>query len=917
MQTPIEFGKNFLVQYYTKRDIAESMACLSDEIIWIMPEKGYHLRGQKEIFAFLKGRIDTDPEKWYVDVARVMSDPSSDTTRTVLFELALVPLDPSRTRYVQASMVVRTTKKDMEITFLHISRTYDPSDPGPFHEFVDYLAGEVMIVQGIGPGEVRLVWQNHAFCRELGYTDEEYRTLSRSDPFFMLSVKSRSALTEKFGAPDRSARISLPARALCKDKTVKDYSLTGRFAYAQDGTAISFLLFQDVTEYADRDRRLTETVEAWKQVQDALPCQVVLLRIQPVFPGAVPGKPGTAGKDTAVVTGSYTCGIVRCSAGMPALFGLDREAYEQAVQKDIFAGFDFTNVRKDCLIRDHVTAQADDAETCCGTYTVNRADGTTLPLRLDLSGIRQNDGSLLACLCCTDVTPLREEEERVRSDCRALVAKAEEKQKAAEEKEAAAEAVIQAKADRRIEEITQKCEERIKAAEEHCAQQTEEVKRQAAEQVAAAQENARKQAAGAQEEADRRAAAAEAAADRRAGEAERKTSSFLAGVHGDMRNPPESVLALADRLDMEGHLNGEQKDALEKIREASRYMLQSVDHLMEISRPAAGEQQLHEDRFILADLMEELCSRTAAQCTERHITFAYTADPGLPEVLVGDSDVLGRVLSVLLDNAVKFTKSGGKVTLLVHAAATETDRLPLRFAVRDTGVGIEESLLPKVFDPFTKGSGQQGFGLGLAVASELVHRLGGSVGVNSTPGVGSEFTVSVTMQAPHNAIGQACSADELRSERRVAGRNGAAPAAGDAGLAGHCILVAEDDPLNSGILRDYLERRGIYWEKASGGQEAVSIFARDPADRYDAALIDYHMPGMDGLEAARRIREIEKARGQGRETPIIVMTAGPFEEDVAKSLSVFAGSLSKPPDPHALYDILAWAFDPSKGEEGK
>ena len=938
MQTPIEFGKNFLIELYTKRDIPECMASLADDVIWIMPETAVHLRGQKEAFAFLKQRLDADPERYYVDVSDILSDPASDTIRTVCYQTALVPVDPSKTKRVRISLVIRTQKKDTEIAFIHISPQLSPSDPGPIREFMNFIPTEIMMVQGAGNGNVRLLWQNDGFLSALGYSEKEFRANTAKDPFFMLSVRSRERLfgafsdpdtgvpapdaaqdeeagegsqaagsgknaaagadapAEKKGAPAGPADIAavpkpvrLHTRARCKDGTVRDYELTGRYALTDENGKVSCLLFYDSTELRTETERLRESEAVFRNLPEKISSAAAVFRL----------VPPAEGKDIPAAAGNYTGSLLYCSSGVLQLYGQTQEEYAAAAASDLLTGFDLTNVKKDSLLRDHVLRAAENTDPCCGTYILKRPDGTERLVLLHLSGTAQQDGTFVCWLGYSDRTEQREEEEALRDSCRIRIGEAEQARKEAEKQLASAEERAQAAADEQVRTIRRETDEKIAAVQEDCSLRASEIQKQADSRIEEAERKAAE-----------KAAAAEKEAERKADEADHNRMAFLSRVNGNMRSPSESVLALTDQLESDGHLSEKQQDALAKIREASRYMLDSVDRLLEVSgAPSADVFQSRESDFAFRDLMNEIRSETESRCEDRNQIFAFFADPAIPEVLHGDSGSLKRILMNLLDNAVRYSKSGGRIMLTVEAGPEERDRIPLQFIVKDTGIGIADDQLPTLFEPFNGGTGSGGLGLGLAVASDLVRKLGGGIGVSSKQGSGSEFTVNITMKTARNAAGSLRSADEVRRENKVRTTGKTVTPEGSTDLSGLHVLLAEDDPLNIELLRSLLEKQGILVDRVTGGQEAADFFRNSPEGTLDAVLIDYHMPGTDGLEAARQIRTAEAKRKSAAAVPIIVLTDSAFEEDMAKSLAgIFTGSMGKPADEKKLLDTLSWAL---------
>ncbi len=246
------------------------------------------------------------------------------------------------------------------------------------------------------------------------------------------------------------------------------------------------------------------------------------------------------------------------------------------------------------------------------------------------------------------------------------------------------------------------------------------------------------------------------------------------------------------------------------------------------------------------------------------------------------------MLLSILDNAVKYTDAPGTVTLSVQTAADASDLRTLRFAVTDTGVGIDSAFLPKVFEVFTQEDASAtnrfgGSGISMALAKNIVELMNGNITVQSEKNVGSTFTVTLPLRLAGDEIADA-------QEESVS-------------LDGKRVLLAEDLPENAEIVTDLLELEGVETEHAENGQIALDLFSGAEPGTYDAILMDLRMPVMDGLEATRRIRTLPRA--DAKTIPIIALTANAFESDIRASLEAGMNAhLAKPADADYLYATL-------------
>jgi CheY-like chemotaxis protein len=254
---------------------------------------------------------------------------------------------------------------------------------------------------------------------------------------------------------------------------------------------------------------------------------------------------------------------------------------------------------------------------------------------------------------------------------------------------------------------------------------------------------------------------------------------------------------------------------------------------------------------------------------------------------------LKQVMINILGNAVKFTGEGGSVTFNVEQLSETDGVCKLRFVMKDTGIGIDEEYLPKIFDRFSQEDSTNtnkygGSGLGMAITRNFVAMMNGTVTVDSKKGEGSVFTVTV---------------DLLKSDRSASEDKASDTCYEEGFLAGKRVLMAEDVEQNAEILADILELENVESEHAVNGKEAVRMFTESEEGYYDAILMDVRMPEMDGLTATSLIRRLD--RSDAMYIPIIAMTANVFDEDIERSLMAGMNAhLSKPVEPDKLYETM-------------
>ncbi|MGN0703407.1 MAG: ATP-binding protein [Lentihominibacter sp.] len=348
-------------------------------------------------------------------------------------------------------------------------------------------------------------------------------------------------------------------------------------------------------------------------------------------------------------------------------------------------------------------------------------------------------------------------------------------------------------------------------------------------------------------------------------------SDFLANMSHDIRTPMNAVIGFAGLLERNADNPSKVRDYITKITASGQHMQSLINDILDMSRIENGKMTLNENVFSLDELLEEVDAVIQPQVMARQQIFAISSDEITQDVYIGDSARIRQILLNLLTNAVKYTPERGRIRLSV----SETDRLTddfvgLCFKVSDTGIGISEEYIDKIFDPFSRErnstvSGIQGTGLGMSITRSLVELMGGSISAESRLGEGSVFTVSL-----HLRCGQApdISQDE----------NGESSDS----LEGMNILIAEDTPMNMDIILDLLEMYGARCITAVNGREALEKFeASSPGDIH-IVLMDIQMPVMNGYEASERIRNC--SHPDAHIIPIIAMTANAFADDIQKCL---------------------------------
>jgi signal transduction histidine kinase/ActR/RegA family two-component response regulator len=371
-------------------------------------------------------------------------------------------------------------------------------------------------------------------------------------------------------------------------------------------------------------------------------------------------------------------------------------------------------------------------------------------------------------------------------------------------------------------------------------------------------------------------------------EASRLKSQFLANMSHDLRTPMNGVIGMT-ALALATDLNEQQRDYLTTVQNAAESLLCLLNDILDFSKIEAGKLTLEALPFDLREVVEQTVKSLRVSADQKGLAVGWRVDPAIPARLAGDPVRFRQILTNLVSNAIKFTEQG-RVDVEVDLEAALSDEVAIRIAVRDTGIGIPPDKLATIFEPFTQADGSTtrrfgGTGLGLSISSRLAELMGGRIWVESELGKGSTFYV--TLRFPAAAPEAPTSPQRAETGRR------AAP--------GLRILVAEDNPINQKVIARMLETEGHRVTVAADGRQALEFIEREP---FDLILMDVQMPGMSGLEAARRIRERERATG-GR-IPIIALTASAMKGDRERCLEAGMDDyLSKPVRPAALQEIIA------------
>lgn len=365
---------------------------------------------------------------------------------------------------------------------------------------------------------------------------------------------------------------------------------------------------------------------------------------------------------------------------------------------------------------------------------------------------------------------------------------------------------------------------------------------------------------------------------RTAEEASKAKTTFLSSMSHEIRTPMNAIIGLDALALNESDISETTRDYLEKIGSSAQHLLSLINDILDMSRIESGRMTLKNEEFALSKLIEQVNVIFSGQCQDKGLEYNCRVNGQLDDYYVGDNIKLRQILINILGNAVKFTPEGGKVELEIEKTGGFDGKSALQFKISDTGIGMSKEYLPKLFETFSQEDADAAnkygsSGLGMAITKNIVEMMNGQISVTSEKNVGTVFTVSITLRDSDRKLSEETDAMEIHVEDMK-------------------VLVIDDDPLACQQATLMMSQFGIEAEAVQSGNEALELVKLSDArqDPYNLIIVDWQMPGMDGVETTKQLRSII-----GNDTAVIILTAYNWDDIYHEAVSAGVDSfISKP-----------------------
>lgn len=766
MQTPIDFGKNFLNNFFDRRDRQACLNDMAEDMVWITPTQMYHFLSREDERIFLSQAIGGIANPRYVDILSIKWSPSADGVSTVAYEINLVNDTQEQSVYMRCSMCICGTGQHREITFVHMSERKSTDDRQQIHAFAANLPCGVMLFTADRDGRCRAVYYNNYFSRKLHYSEANLKKKMDENPFFMMSEEDRDQIQSQLEAI-RGTQDPLTANVSFFRKDGKRclFRMIGTPTRRDESVSAYYCVFQEITGFHVVTQQLQNRNAILTDALQHVPGAVCLLQ-----------EEGGEKK------------VAFLSREIQDLFGCSSREYKQQIRKDVLYGIELTSITRDRIWKEYVETTPE--SPLIGTYPIRRPDGSTRWAEIYLSGWASEDSpeqkyTLLYYIDREDYKleqqkqyerlekMSRARDERAREDLRKGREKArklidEANEKARQQIEAAQEraknqiSVEKAGArkmldmrrqdfDRKVRKLQsekENLERRFGQSQQSYAQKIRELQQESRIRVQNFEDALEKQKIQAQRE--------EETVTARYEKQIRQQSRKIEQLEMEQEQREREIGKLRDEKDrqlgQERAQNQEQEKAFVRMQQVleltGSLAIPSTISIMRdfLGIAEADAHSLREDTFDLPESLDNAMNYVLPVCAQRNIELTLHRSETLPKRVIGDKARLQKILSAIAESAAMYTPRGGSITVHCRTEFTMDDRVYLQFRIRDTGSGIASDVLSGVFDP--ESGTKDPLRDGLLAARGTAALMGGSIQVRDIQKTGSEFVVRVCMRIP-------------------------------------------------------------------------------------------------------------------------------------------------------------------------
>ena len=438
MQTPIDFGKEFLYRLFDKRDVDACLEMLAGDLVWITPEDMHHFLSEGAVLKFLQKQIAGETEPRYVDLVSIKSSPGADNMITVAYEVNLVSREDERPLYLRCSMAICRRGRKREITFLHFSKKSERDSSEQLRDFVTNLPCGVMILACLDGRREEAIYYNDYFAHRLRYRQEEFARAVRKNPFFMASEEDRERIHEEIArARKNGGNIGASLRFYRRDGNCFYYRMKGAPAYQADGGTVYYCVFQETTGFRMTEDRLQARLDAASEVLRQVPEGICGIEYGPGTD--ISGLSGFAGdqlkkniqkadqqiadlqktdyrkddvrkadlqrendrKEDLRKEGRTSARVIYMSRNIPSLFGVSNSAYSRNIVTDPFFSLEMTSITRSRLLGSDLfkagkagQGASRSSRASCGIYRLRRPDGESLRVELEVRRVQDKDGTV-------------------------------------------------------------------------------------------------------------------------------------------------------------------------------------------------------------------------------------------------------------------------------------------------------------------------------------------------------------------------------------------------------------------------------------------------------------------------------------------------------------------------------------------